>query len=130
MELSKATKRILLIFRVVIALILLQTLRFKFTGAPDAVYIFTKVGMEPYGRIGIGILELIASILILVPRTIILGSLLAFGLMIGAIGMHLTKLGIKIHGDASLFFMAITVFILSGIISFAYRKQANTFFKK
>ena len=71
--------KILLIIRIIIALILVQTLRYKFTAHPDSVYIFSKIGLEPFGRIGIGILELIASILILIPKTIWAGSLLTIG---------------------------------------------------
>jgi len=98
------------ISRIVAAVIMLQTLYFKFTGAPESVYIFTTVGMEPWGRIGVGILELIAAVLILVPATAWLGGGLALGLMAGAIGMHLTLLGIDVQGDGGqLFFYALTV---------------------
>ena len=65
------------ICRIVAAAILLQTLFFKFTGAAESIYIFTKVGLEPWGRIGSGIVELIAAILILIPRTTWLGAGLA-----------------------------------------------------
>ncbi len=82
------------ILRLVAAIIMLQTLFFKFTGAEESVYIFSQLGLEPWGRIGTGILELIASILILHPSTTFFGSVLAVGLMTGAIVTHLTKLGI------------------------------------
>ncbi|MEX0324387.1 MAG: DoxX family protein [Puniceicoccaceae bacterium] len=81
------------ILRIVAAVILLQTLFFKFTAAPESVELFTRLGMEPYGRIGTGIVELIASVLLLVPRTTIYGAILGIGLMVGAIGSHFTKLG-------------------------------------
>lgn len=74
-------KTILLVFRIIVAIILLQTLWFKFTAHSDSVYIFTKVGLEPYGRILIGILELIAGILILFPRTVAIGSVLSLGII-------------------------------------------------
>jgi uncharacterized membrane protein YphA (DoxX/SURF4 family) len=77
------------IFRVVAAVILLQTLYFKFTGAQESIYIFTTLGIEPYGRFASGIVELIASILILIPRTTLLGSLIGLGVMAGAIASHL-----------------------------------------
>ena len=80
--------------RLISVIILAQTLFFKFSGAPESIYIFTTVGMEPWGRIGIGILELIAAALLLFNKTAWVGSGLALGLMLGAIGMHLTKLGI------------------------------------
>src|SRR6266480_5917556 len=87
------------VLRITAAIILLQTLFFKFTGAPESVYIFTKVGAEPWGRIGSGIVELIAAILILIPSYSWLGSLLALGVMAGAIVSHLTILGIAVMGD-------------------------------
>jgi hypothetical protein len=84
---------------------MMQTLYFKFTGAEESVFIFTTIGMEPWGRIGVGVLEFIASILILIPATVWAGSLLAFGLMAGALGMHLTILGVEVKGDGGLLFI-------------------------
>ena len=110
--------------RIVVAIIMLQTLRFKFTAHPDSVYIFSQVGLEPYGRIIIGILELIAALLILIPKTVWLGSLLSLGIIVGAIMLHLTKLGIEINGDGgTLFYMAILIFILSFILLWINRKS-------
>jgi putative oxidoreductase len=92
------------------AAIMLQTLYFKFTGSSESVYIFEQVHMEPWGRIGVGIAELVASGLLLINRTVWLGALLAFGLMAGAILMHLTLLGIEVQGDRGcLFFLALAV---------------------
>lgn len=123
-------KYVLRFFRILISIIILQTLRFKFTAHPDSVYIFSKVGLEPFGRIFIGILELVAAILILVPKTIWLGALLAFGIISGAVLMHLTILGIQINNDGGLlFFMALIVLILSAIIIWNERKNIP-FFKK
>lgn len=117
-------KNIYRVLRVIIALILIQTLRFKFTAHPDSVYIFTQVGLEPYGRIGIGILELIAGILILVPSTVWLGAGLSAGILSGAIFMHLTQLGIEINGDGGiLFFTALFTFLLSVVVLWLYRKS-------
>src|SRR6185369_13464824 len=87
------------------AVIMLQTLFFKFTAAEESVYIFTKLGMEPYGRIGIGILELIASILLVFPRTSVFGAILAACLMGGAIFFHITRLGIVVHNDGGQLFI-------------------------
>ncbi len=107
-------KHIPLVLRIVIALILIQTLYFKFTAHPDSVYIFSSVGLEPIGRIGIGILELIAAILILTPVTIWVGALLTIGLMSGAVIMHLTQIGIEVNNDGgNLFGMAVLVLLLS-----------------
>lgn len=97
-------KRLTLVLRLVAAAILAQTLFFKFTGAPESVYIFTTLGLEPWGRIGSGIAELAAVILLLVPRTAALGALLGLGVMAGAIASHLTKLGIEVQGDGGLLF--------------------------
>jgi len=100
--------------RITAAIILLQTLFFKFTAAPESVYIFTKVGAEPWGRIGSGVIELIAAILILTPRFTWLGSLLAMGVMAGAVLSHLTVLGIEVRGDKGLLFaLALIVFVCS-----------------
>ena len=100
--------------RIVAAIIMLQTLYFKFTASPESVYIFTEVGMEPWGRIGVGAMELIASALILVTATAWLGAGLALGLMAGAIGMHLTLLGIEVQDDGGqLFLYAVIVLVCS-----------------
>jgi len=119
----KSTK-VILILRIAVAIILIQTLRYKFTEDPVSVYIFETVGLEPYGRIGIGILELIAGILLLIPKTVWAGALLTLGVIGGAILMHLTQLGIDIKGDGGiLFYTAIVTFFLSGIILYFHRKE-------
>ena len=123
--------RILLILRIAITVILVQTLRFKFTAHPDSVYIFQTVGLEPYGRIGIGILELIAGMLILIPKTVWAGALLTSGLMSGAILMHLTKLGIEVNEDGGvLFITAVITLILAVIVLFYHRKEIPILGKK
>lgn len=100
--------------RLLAALVMLQTLYFKFSGAPESVYIFTTVGMEPWGRFGVGIMELIAAVLLLIPATAWLGAGIALGLMVGAIGMHLTLLGIEVNHDGGyLFFLAVVVSVCS-----------------
>ncbi|MFN7494151.1 MAG: DoxX family membrane protein [Cyclobacteriaceae bacterium] len=106
------------IARLLAALIMLQTLYFKFTGAEESVYIFTQVGMEPWGRIGVGMMELIASFLILVPSTVWLGSVLAAGLMSGALMMHLTLLGIEVKGDGGYLFILALVVAICSIVAF------------
>lgn len=118
------SKKIILILRIAVAIILIQTLRFKFTAHPDSVYIFETVGLEPFGRIGIGLLELIAGILLLIPKTVWMGASLSLGLMAGAIMMHLTQLGIEVKGDGGiLFYTALITFTLSGIILYSERKS-------
>lgn len=103
--------------RIAAALIMLQTLYFKFSASEESVYIFTTVGMEPWGRIAVGTMELAASVLLLFNATAWLGSGLALGLMVGAIGMHLTKLGISVQGDGGyLFFLAVVVALCSTFV--------------
>ena len=105
------------LLQLVVAGILLQTLFFKFTGAPESVYIFRSVGAEPWGRIGSGVVELVASVLLLVPSTVTLGAILVLGTMSGAILSHLTILGIAVMGDGGLLFgLALTAFVSSAII--------------
>lgn len=107
-----------------VAAILLQTLFFKFTGAPESVYIFTAVGAEPWGRIGSGVVELMASILLLVPFTTTIGAALAMAVMVGAIMSHLTILGIEVQGDGGLLFgLALLVFAGSTAILFIRRSD-------
>ena len=110
--------------RIIAAIILLQTLFFKFSAAPESVYIFTKVGAEPWGRIGSGVVELIAAILLLTPRFVWLGAILALGVMGGAIVSHLTLLGIEVLGDrGELFTLAVAVFVTSAVALFLHRSQ-------
>jgi uncharacterized membrane protein YphA (DoxX/SURF4 family) len=107
----------ILVVKLIAVVILLQTLYFKFTGAEESVYIFSKLGMEPFGRIGSGVVELIASTLILIPRTTLLGALLGFGTMLGAIFSHLFVLGIVVKNDGGeLFTLAIITFLCCTIL--------------
>ncbi len=118
------------IIKLVAVVILLQTLFFKFTAAPESVYIFTTLGIEPYGRIGSGIVELIASILILIPRTTLLGAILGLGTMAGAILSHVTKLGIEVNNDGgTLFTLAIITFISCAILIFINKEKIPSLLK-
>jgi uncharacterized membrane protein YphA (DoxX/SURF4 family) len=114
---------LLWILRLLAAVIMLQTLYFKFTGQPESVKLFTEIGMEPWGRYGTGVLELIASVLILYPRTTGYGALLGLGLMTGALFFHLTKLGIEFGGNSLLFTYALIVFICCAVLTIFYRKD-------
>src|SRR5687767_3663170 len=110
--------------QLIVAGILLQTLFFKFTGAEESVYIFSTLGAEPWGRIGSGVVELVAAVLLLVPATSPLGALMTIGLMVGAIGSHLTVLGIEVRGDGGLLFgLAVTCFVGSAIVLLIRRAQ-------
>ena len=116
-HLSKAHTVISWILQLAVAGILLQTLFFKFTGAEESVYIFTTLGAEPWGRLGSGVIELIASLLLLVPTTAPVGAILTMGVMAGAILSHLTILGIEVQGDGGLLFgLALAAFIGSAIV--------------
>ena len=123
-DLTKPQRVASWIVRLTAAIILLQTLFFKFTGAPESVYIFTKVGMEPWGRYGSGVVELIASILLISSCHCWLGALLALGVMAGAIVAHLTVLGIVVQGDGGLLFaLALAVAVCSLITLVLHRRQ-------
>jgi len=108
------------------AVILLQTLFFKFTAAKESVYIFSTLGLEPWGRIGTGIIELIAAVLLLIPATAVYGAILSLGVISGAIFSHLTKLGITLpavddHGE--LFTLAVIVFVCSASVLVIHRHE-------
>jgi uncharacterized membrane protein YphA (DoxX/SURF4 family) len=113
--------------RIGVAVILLQTLFFKFTGAEESKYIFTTLlgsDLEAVGRIGSGVIELIAAILLVLPRTAWFGALVALGTISGAIMSHLTMLGIVVKDDGGLLFaLALTVFLLSAIVLMIHRRE-------
>lgn len=124
--------------RIIAAIILLQTLFFKFTAAPESVYIFTKLGTflhgylpfisvstaEVVGRIGSGLMELVAAVLLLTPSFVWAGAILAMAATAGAILSHFTFLGIEVQGDKGLLFaLAITVFVMSAIALSIHRTQ-------
>ena len=114
---SRAGSAVSWALQVLVAVILLQTLFFKFTAAEESVYIFTKVGAEPWGRLGSGVLELIAAAMLLTPSLVAYGAILTVGLMSGAILSHLTILGIDVKGDGGLLFgLAVTCFIGSLVV--------------
>jgi len=123
-RLSRGQQVVSWALQLVAAGILVQTLFFKFPAAPESVYIFSTLGLEPVGRIGSGLAELIASILLLTPGTVTLGAVLALGVMSGAIVSHLTVLGIEVQGDGGLLFaLAIIVFVSSAIVLFIRRAE-------
>lgn len=124
MSIMKPLTIILWALRLIASVILLQTLFFKFSASEESVYIFSTIGMEPWGRIGTGVMELIAALLILIPRTTAFGALLAIGLMSGALFFHLTTLGIEVKADGGLLFIyALLVFISSAVLLFVYQSQ-------
>jgi len=123
---GKSTMGTILIYavRLVAAAILLQTLFFKFSAAPESVYIFSRVGsgiglpfLEPWGRIGSGIVELIASVLLLWPALSWLGSVMAIGVTAGAIVFHLTVLGVEVQGDHGLLFLLAWLVVITSAVN-------------
>ncbi len=113
---------------IIAALILLQTLYFKFTGAPESVYIFEQLGLEPYGRIGTGILELIIAALLLVKRSSLVGGILGLGVITGALFSHIFVLGIEVQDDGGLLFgLALLVFVLCFITIWTQKEKLWNF---
>jgi hypothetical protein len=124
MESCKIKTAVSWTLQVVAAAILAQTLFFKFSGAEESKYIFATLGAEPWGRVATGFAELVAVLLLLTPPTVALGALLSVGLMTGAIGAHLTKLGIVVRDDGGLLFaLAATVFVCSAAVLVIRRRQ-------
>ena len=124
MPLSRSLTLVSWALQLTVAVILFETLFFKFTAAEESVYIFTTLGLEPWGRIGSGVAELMACILILTPATVPLGAALAMGVMAGAIFSHLTMLGIVVKNDGGLLFgLAVVVFVASAVILVVRRQQ-------
>ena len=118
------------IIRIFPAVIMLQTLFFKFSAAPESVAIFSKLGMEPFGRIGTGIIELIAAVLILIPNKSKFGALLGFGTMTGAIASHILVLGIEVNNDGGkLFILALITLVACAIVLFEERNKFSIFQK-
>lgn len=119
------------ILRLAAAVILLQTLFFKFTASEESVYIFSTIGMEPWGRIGTGVLELIAALLLLIPRTTAIGAFLATGLMCGALFFHFTTLGIEVKADGGLLFVyALIVLVCALILLVVHQSQITQLLKQ
>lgn len=119
------------ILRLTVAIILLQTLYFKFTAHPDSVHIFSALGVEPWGRIGTGIIELIAAILILLPKTKIIGMVTSFGIILGAVLSHMLVLGINVSNDGGgLFTLAIVVLIASTLFLIIHKKELLSLIQK
>jgi uncharacterized membrane protein YphA (DoxX/SURF4 family) len=129
---------LIIALRIIAAIIMLQTLYFKFTAHPEAVHIFSTIGMEPYGRIGVGIGELIASAMLLIPATVWMGAALGIGLMMGALFFHLTTpLGIQvmftdangqmINDHGQLFLMALIVLVSCTVILWKQKELMFSF---
>lgn len=124
MALTKGARITSWVAQVAVASILAQTLYFKFTAAPESVYIFTTLGVEPWGRIAAGVAELVAAVLLVVPRTAAVGAVVTLGVIAGAIGSHLTKLGIVVQDDGGLLFgLAVAVLVGAGVVLWIRRAE-------
>lgn len=120
----KSQQILLWVLRILAALIMVQSLFFKFSASEESVYIFTTVGMEPWGRIATGTAELIAAILLLWPKTTVWGAVLAAGVMSGALFFHLTSLGIVVKDDGGLLFTYASIVLVSCVVLvFLHRNQ-------
>ena len=116
--------KISIVLRLVVAILFLQTLYFKFTGQPESVYIFKQLGAEPFGRIASGIVELIIIILLFIPRSKIIGIFLSLIIISGAIFSHLCVLGVEIMNDGgTLFYLALIIFIFSIVLFFIHKDE-------
>lgn len=119
------------ILRLAVAVILLQTLYFKFTAHPDSVHIFSLLGVEPWGRIGLGIVELITTVLILLPRTKFIGMAASFLIILGAVFSHILVLGINVSGDGGgLFGLALTIFGATLLYFVINKDELTTYINK
>lgn len=115
-----------LALRLIAAVILAQTLFFKFTGAEESVWIFKQLGAEPWGRIASGVAELVCAVLLLIPRTAIVGALGGLGVISGAILSHVFILGIEVKGDGGLLFgLAMLAFLCCAGILWIQRGQVK-----
>ncbi len=103
------------VLQIVAAVIMLQTLYFKFSGAEESIYIFSAIGMEPWGRYLTGVMELIAGVLLLTRKWNFLGAILGMGLMSGALFFHLTSLGVEVQGDDGYLFVLALVVLVSTV---------------
>lgn len=129
-HLSRPQNIVSWVFQVVVGVILLQTLFFKFTGAEESRYIFSEVGrfigvaaVEPWGRIGSGVIELVASVLLLMPSLAPLGAILTMGVMSGAIASHLLILGVEVKGDGGLLFALALIAFAGSLVVFVLRRS-------
>lgn len=129
-----------------VAFIFLQSLPFKFSGHEQTQLIFSTIGnwlssiglseslaqgFTHYGGFIIGSLELIATILLVIPKSRMWGALLGLGLMTGAIFFHLfTPLGVaRVIDDAGntdngvLFIMACIAFLSNALLIYLNRSK-------
>jgi hypothetical protein len=123
---GKWPKRICWAAQVLVALILAQTLFFKFTYAPETQVIFADRGGRPAATF-VGVIELLCVILLLMSRTAAIGAALSLLVISGAIFTHLTSLGIQVvdpatgEGDGGLLFGLAVVVALGSAVVLGFR---------
>jgi len=121
-DLSRRARTVSWICAGIAAAIMVETLFFKFTAAPESVYIFKRMGTEPWMRWVQGLWELLASICLLWPRMKWAGGILTTSAMLAAILSHMTWLGYSIQGDHGLLFgMALVTFTCGVTVMWMYR---------
>lgn len=124
-------KIVIILLQLIISIIVGQTLFFKFTGAPESIYIFSTLGVEPWGRIALGTIELLSIILLWIPRTTIYALILIVGMMSGAIASHLFVLGIEIRSDGGeLFILALVTWVSAAVLLVLKREEVKALFFK
>ncbi len=105
------------------AMLLLMAAAMKFLGDPGSVEVFMRLGMDPAGRYLIAAIELMAAMLLLSPFAA-LGSVIATGVMCGAIIAHVTQLGLVVNDDGGrLFGMLVVVLVCVGYVLISRRKE-------
>lgn len=115
------------LLKLLISLIVGQTLFFKFSGAEESIYIFSTLKVEPWGRIALGTLELLSIILLWISRTTVYALILIFVMMCGAVASHLFILGIDIMGDGGeLFILGMVTLLTSAVLLFTKREEIKT----
>ncbi|MBS4073093.1 MAG: DoxX family protein [Algoriphagus sp.] len=118
------------ILRITAAVILTQSLSYKFGAHPDSIELFSQLGVEPTGRIALGIIELLVSLLLIIPRTQVLGSIGGMGIMTGAIFIHIFIIGIVFREDGGgLFALALGCFLACALNFLFYSKQLSSLIK-
>ena len=121
---NKSITAALWVCQVIAAAVMVAAGFIKLQGGPVDIFIFEKLGMEPFGRYLITVLEFTAGILLVWPSFSVLGALLSVGTMIGASIAHATVLGFSVQGDGGMHVgLLVLVFVTSGVVLWARRRS-------
>jgi len=107
---------------IIAALILLQTLFFKFKASPESVALLTALGVEPFGRIATGVFELIAAALLIVPATRLHGGIFGVGLMFGATASHIFIVRVESNGDEGILFVLAFFVLIFSLLALYFKR--------